>query len=615
MREKKLIAGFEFLVIILFTFAFSFLISSTIVSAKTDLSQPSSCCEKTKNGAFCVNTDEKNCDGAYKISQTSCETTSYCRLGTCYDSDEGICMENTPQNICTNKGGTWDERSVDEVPQCQQGCCIIADQAAFVSLVRCKKLSSFFGVENNFRKDITSEMACIATAQSQDMGACVYEKDFEKACEFTTRGDCGASETVEAVNSSAGKKFYKDYLCSAEELNTICARQTSTTCYNGEVYWTDSCGNRENVYSSDETKSWNRGRVIEPDKVCSPNDGKNKECGNCDYLLGTRCAEFKGIVGKPAGSDFYCQKTECVDRDGDKRLNGESWCVYDGEVGNGKDKVGSRYFREVCVDGDVKVEACAEYRNEVCLEGSIETSAGTYGTSACRVNRWQDCVMQSDNESCMNIDRRDCLWLPPVTGMSIGQSSASDQQRTGFSNPTAGEKVFANPTATGNAIAPITGKISWGGKEDEETEKNVRIEGVCVPNFPPGLKFWEEGTAKQTCGLANVKCIVVKEEGLLGGGSIKQGEECLEESWALDANRACAALGDCGGYINYQGKYTDDGYEWKIDGKKKDFTPNNVNKISGGFMGMIIQALSDGEENNKENQIDKEANKTIETMK
>ena len=32
-------------------------------------------------------------------------------------------------------------------------------------------------------------------------------------------------------------------------------------------------------------------------------------------------------------------------------------------------------------------------------------------------------------------------------------------------------------------------------------------------------------------------------------------------------------------------------------------------------MGMIIQALSDGEENNKENQIDKEANKTIETMK
>jgi len=40
-----------------------------------------------------------------------------------------------------------------------------------------------------------------------------------------------------------------------------------------------------------------------------------------------------------------------------------------------------------------------------------------------------------------------------------------------------------------------------------------------------------------------------------------------------------------------------------------------VNKISGGFMGMIIQALSDGEENNKENQIDKEANKTIETMK
>jgi len=41
------------------------------------------------------------------------------------------------------------------------------------------------------------------------------------------------------------------------------------------------------------------------------------------------------------GSDYVCKRTECIDRDGDTRVNGESWCVYDSAVGDGKDKVGS----------------------------------------------------------------------------------------------------------------------------------------------------------------------------------------------------------------------------------------------------------------------------------
>ncbi|MFA4960601.1 MAG: hypothetical protein WC548_02955 [Candidatus Pacearchaeota archaeon] len=589
--KKKFVTSFELTILLFSTFAFSFLIySADNVSADTSLSEPTSCCEKTKDGAFCLNTNEDDCAANYKISQTSCETTSYCKLGTCYDSDEGICMENTPQNICVSSGGTWDERELAEVPQCQPGCCIIADQAAFVSLVRCKKLSNFFGVENNFKKDINSEIQCIATAQSQDMGACVYEKDYEKICKFTTRAECSAPETIESVNSSSsGKKFYKDYLCSAEELNTICARQTSTICYGGKVYWVDSCGNRENVYSSNKDKSWNRGRIAEPDTICSPNSGTNKNCGNCDYFLGTRCAEWDGSTGKPSGSEYYCKKTECVDRNGDKKLNGESWCVYDGEVGNGLDSVGSRYFREICVDGQVKVEPCAEYRNEICLEGSIKTSEGDYSTSACRVNRWQDCILQDEQEDCLNIDKRDCLWLPSITGIILGSAKSDSSKQTGFSNPTAGETVFSNPTATGNVISPITGEIAWGGteKEDEKT-MTTNPDGICVPNYPPGLKFWEGTINQQTCAQASAKCIIKYEKGILDGSwECIENCECEDEDWALDVNRVCAALGDCGGYVNYLGKYTDDGYEWKSDNDKKEFSPNNINKISGGFTGMV----------------------------
>ena len=35
----------------------------------------------------------------------------------------------------------------------------------------------------------------------------------------------------------------------------------------------------------------------------------------------------------------------------------------------------------------------------------------------------------------------------------------------------------------------------------------------------------------------------------------------------------------------------DDGYAWKIDGAKKEFSPNAVNIISGGFTGRVIELV------------------------
>jgi hypothetical protein len=556
-------------IMIMSGFIFVFLMGIGLAAS----SEPSYCCERTTSGAWCVNDVESKCASGYNTAPTSCETTSYCRLGTCYDSDEGICMGNTPERVCLDSGGTWDRRKPEEVAQCQLGCCVIADQAAFVSLVRCKKLSTFFGVENDYRTEITSEIACIAEANAQDIGACVYEKDFDRLCDFTTRGECGADEVVEVADDGSGaigksgKKFYKNYLCSAEELGTSCARQTSTSCYQGDVYWMDSCGNRENVYSSNKAKSWNSGRVIDDDGVCPANSGDSDNCGNCDYLLGTRCAAFEGILGGPSYGDYYCQRTECVDRYGNDRINGESWCVKDSGAGDGGDKVGSRYFREVCADGVVRVEPCSDFRNEVCLEGSIQTSKGEFGTAACRVNRWQDCVFQTDKDDCLNIDRRDCKWMPSVLGMILSGGTASGSDA--FSNPTvSNEPAFSNPTAS-----PITGNSIFGGGDDEEegpyTTTN-RPNGICVPNFPPGLEFWKEGSAKTICGQASAKCVVSFEKGLLSGGwECVENCECLEEGWARSANNICTALGDCGAYVNYVDEYTDDGVKWVVNGEER----------------------------------------------
>ncbi len=117
----------------------------------------------------------------------------------------------------------------------------------FVPLVRCKRLASTFGIDVDYRTDITNEASCIAEAQSQDMGACVSE-GIETDCIFTTRSDCDASDGDINENSTSGKSFYEGLLCSAEELATSCGKQASTECYNEKVYFFDSCGNRENVF-------------------------------------------------------------------------------------------------------------------------------------------------------------------------------------------------------------------------------------------------------------------------------------------------------------------------------------------------------------------------------
>ena len=245
------------------------------------------------------------------------------------------------------------------------------------------------------------------------------------------------------------------------------------------------------------------------------------------------------------------------------------------------------------MDGKVRVEPCADFRNEICLESSIETSSGDFGTAACRVNRWQDCVAQIEEDDCNNIDKRDCLWMPSVTGMLLGGGQSSEGSGS-FSNPSTSD-AFTNPTATGMAIAPITGAFLGMGGDDEEEKQEAtttnRPKGICVPNFPPGLEFWEESSAQQVCGMANAKCIVTYEKGLMGGKKVIEGEECLNEDWALAANKVCVGLGDCGGYVNYQGEYTDDGYKWTEDGSDKEFSPNMINIISAGFTGMVIGGL------------------------
>ena len=503
---------------ILFLGLFVLFSAIAFASAATNFSA-TVCCEKTQTGAFCQNVPSEVCASDARQTPTACESTSYCKPGTCYDSNEGTCLDNTPQIVCNANGGIW---SSERPAQCELGCCMLGDQAAFVSLVRCKKLSGFLGLKTNYDPSIGNELACIAQVQLQDKGACIYEFEFQKTCTFTTRAECEGSSKSSNGSIQDGV-FYKDKLCSAEELGTICGPSRKTMCIPGkdEVYWLDTCGNPANIY---DASRWNDKdywtNVKDKDASCSPLSGNadSKSCGNCNYLLGSFCRSASFTQTRASYGDFICADLNCVDESGKARKHGESWCLSDERRKlPGENSVGSRFFKRICVNGDVITEPCEDFRAEECVEDSIETTYGPFAQAACRVNRWQDCLAQTDRRDCENTDRRDCFWKEGVT---LG---------------------------------------------------NTTIDATCLPKNSPGLNFWSGEDSKVVCGVGNKVCVVKFEKDLFGNEKCKDNCECLEPGWESKYGEVCAALGDCGAKLNYEGKRGfKEGIQVKINGKIRE---------------------------------------------
>jgi hypothetical protein len=524
MRGKKLVLLLLFIVGI-------FSMSILFMSAQS--TENTVCCERTISGAWCQNTGESQCDSGindetgqqFRKSATSCESTSFCKQGCCVDSDEGLCMENTPQIVCQESGGVWSDDSQCNIAQCNLGCCVLGDQASFVTLTRCKKLSAQFGLETDFRRDVLNENSCIAIAQSQDKGACVTDEvEGGRSCVFTTRGACNSAVGGEG----SFKGFFLNKLCSADELATDCGPTTETTCLEGkeEVYFKDSCGNPANIYDARriynlDPSYWQE--IVSKESSCgADSDGGNaesRECGNCQYFKGSICGRGDATIGNLACRDLHCYDTE----NGRDYKNGESWCVYQANVGGGADPVGSRHFRHVCIDGEETIEPCADFRNDYCIEEAISSSAGDFIEAACRPNRYDSCAQQENKEDCENTDKRDCYYM---AGAKISGVSAS---------------VF---------FTSITG-------------------GVCVPNVPPGLEFWKEGESQSMCNIGTTECVVKYEKRIIGGRKCVENCECLQNSWALTLNNVCSSLSDCGASVNVAGRFSEGGFEWKVNGAKR----------------------------------------------
>ena len=561
----------------LFIFGMIFLFSIIVISLTHTVkaADVSYCCEKTVDGALCQNAPLTSCDTSNGLSAqpTSCNQTSYCQLGTCVDSNQGMCLPNTPKQECETNGGYWTTDSPDTIPQCSYGCCLYGDQSALVTQARCTTLGSMTGQKVNYRSDITDELTCLASANSDAKGACVYEESSgTKSCKLTTKSECNNLGFSSSYNNVT---FNEGYLCSAQFLGTICGPSKKTTCdpASSEVYFEDTCGNLANVYDAskiNDEQYWTK--IVKPSDSCGTDSANGNadsaSCGNCNYLAGSMCKPYvRGENQKPTFGDNVCAdlgcKTGTLAQDfykeyGRYPYHGESWCATSNKEGVKGFNVGTESYTLSCYDGEVMQEGCSigNNRNLICKS---DVSNGV-SSAACVTNLWRDCYNQTTEATCTDAQQRDCKWV-------VGEAILKD--------------------ANGN---PLT----------KDANGNT-ISASCVPKYPPTSNFWDgsQDTTAAQCAVGNSISVVqydVPWIKLKSGipiidwalapkaGSISahddntfaqrlyrmtnwkdknQNYSALDASgqaytqWLQPKNNVCASLGDCSAGLNYQGQTSD----------------------------------------------------------
>jgi len=525
--------------------------------------EPTACC--TSGPSACTDLPAGECENICggDCEASICNSISTCTLGCGIDSNEGICAGNTPKGVCEdNEDCEWYADPFCNINECEEVCCVLGNNAQFVTRDRCQILSEREGLPIEIRPEIDTAVGCYDVVHELDEGACVFQDDF---CKFTTQAEC---------NTNIGGEFHKDLLCTNSNLDTRCEVQDQASCIEGRdgVYFVDTCGNRANIYDSSKTNNqayWNT--VKYPDQSCGSNSANlNGECGNCDYTLGSICGEFRPGTDNGNMDGLTCRDLNCIDDQGDKRTNGESWCVYDGLLNERElpdheeyfetplgfdrvrswtvfveggeisaDTVGSRHVREVCSNGIVQQEACADYRQEICVENEKELSNGKKIDDAiCRVNLANDCVLAN------------------LEGSNQGSCDA---------NTECGELCADNPDC----------RI-----QDVDVASKFKFK-TCVPIHPVGRDFRDAGeglvTAEDSCGFASRTCIVAYKKKLSGGWKCQTNCDCQNIDFTTQMNNLCVSVGDCGAYTNYVGNVTFEGYSRNKKGGKAK-TPPRLNE-------------------------------------
>jgi hypothetical protein len=496
MEKKSYILVFAFLILVF---------APIIVSADGEM-----CCLNLVNGYTCEEVTANQCSSEL-LPLNSCDVVPECKKGTCVVG--GSCFEGRTKYSCNREGGVWDPRPKSDVEingkfLCKIGCCFYGNDADLMTGTECDLFGTETGYDTRFDPSITENNLCVSQANLNNEGACLYERDSGLlTCRRSIKGDC--------INDSSYVDFKADRLCTDPTLGANCAPSSTTNVCGpgGKVYFTDTCGNRANVYDEtmfpknnlEDTGTPTQIRdywtyMINPSESCSY-DGTTG-CGNCeevdyDQTVGAsicrsfseaRENEVNGNMDPPIYGDYVCASLSCsYDTNGDGQIqkdeiykNGEEWCAetegtlwhiqkkpeenkflndneekrvrLELEKYNKYNVPGSRYTLLTCVDGNVYPTPCADFRGEVCMEFTRDNS---FREAACVKNNWKDCLDVTKQDECE--ESIFCQWIP---GYRFDRAE----------------------------VTRIEGSYSY--------VRNFAEQGSCIPLFSPGFQFW--GTDNST---------------------------------------------------------------------------------------------------------------------
>ncbi|MEM4719741.1 MAG: hypothetical protein QXG18_02675 [Candidatus Pacearchaeota archaeon] len=295
--------------------------------------------------------------------------------GCCFYEENGLCSERVSEPTCTKNGGLFTEGSCRSKNECSKGCCFLGLSVLFTTKKNCEFYSAYFGFNTDWREAINQEQ-CFNYFSQANTGACVYN---DRRCSFIEKNKC------------VGGKFHENISCSHPSLNTTCVKTNKTKCFqDGNVYFLDSCGNRDSLF-----------------EVCNYDEGK--------------------ICKQKNSNNAYCGNVGCIDKEGNLRMSGESWCIgldgkiffedirklnftsYEGKKTHFKEKVGSIFYRQICIDGEIITENCMDYRRGICIPDANKKNA------KCVENPWDSCLDA-------NLEEPD-----PITNKKIDESKCNTE--------------------------------------------------------------------------------------------------------------------------------------------------------------------------------------------
>jgi len=544
MKKRKTVVSLELILLIVSTFAFSYIIAESMPSVSA-MESVEGCCGITKEGKKCATVDSSECSSDSLFAEgAECTKTSFCQKGCCYDNSTGIYDKNVLEVACDKN---WIDDPNCNAPGAKRGCCVLNDITFFETEVQCEVRTKSFAQGDgvvDWRSDLNIEQCAMMSAK-QIEGACVLQGN---TCNFGTEASC----------YSYGGDFYENRLCTSPLLNTSCEPTEMTACVDGKdgVYFLDSCGNIANIYDSSRAENSTYWDLLIPlEESCGYSDEKGNanstSCGNCDRFLGGICRSAIENKFEVDMGNSYCKDTSCF-YDGKTYENGESWCIYDGTVagslGDGKeiwgtDIVGSRHWRAVCNQGEVNIEPCADFRQQVCGKVEVKDYNETespimdeYESVACVMNRWRECA--------------------DVTAeMYYGKTGDFKATKELFKN------WDENMSIEFRKKCEDIGQCVY---YEMELKKTPTIP-VCMPMFAPGLEFYNgnDSEAEKVCSTVSLipyigTCTKITLTGDCSG--CVSGCDCGTGKWLQEANAIANAFGDCGAYVNIIGDVTDDGY-------------------------------------------------------